>query len=327
MKLKCNLLKQKSSYKPFHYPWAYDFFLQHERMHWLAEEVPLETDLKDWKNKLTVGEKELLTQLFRFFTQADVDVAAGYAKKYLPNMSFHPEITMMMNSFAGREGVHIDAYSKLIETLNMPDSLYQEFLDYAEMKDKHEFVNEFNITDPYSILLGLAIYSGFTEGMQLFSSFAILMNFERFNKMKGMCNIVRWSIRDETIHVQGMTTLFKTLLQELGLSESEKQKLRLEIIEIVSQMIYLEDRFIDLCFASGDVEGLTKNEIKSYIRYIANRRFNQLGFLGDIYVENTQNPLPWLDWVINGKEHANFFEARATDYSKGTLTESANIEW
>ncbi len=322
-----NILNKRTFYKPFQYPWAYSLFKKHEQMHWMPEEVELKEDVYDWNNRLTSEEKNLLTQLFRFFTQADIDVASGYSRIYLPYLSNHPELAMMMLSFGAREAVHIDAYSLLIETIGMPETTYQAFSEFQAMKDKHEYVEQFKGENTYELLKGLAVYSAFTEGMQLFSSFAILMNFERFGKMKGMCNIVRWSIRDESMHVDGMTKLFRELYKEYPFSSNlESKTLVSELKEIAYNMVALEDKFIDLCFEQGGIEGITVQEIKEYIRFIADKRWNQLGFSGNLY-KIKENPLPWLDWVVNGVEHTNFFEARPTEYSKGTLTDVGEINW
>jgi len=321
-----SLLQERTFYKPHRYPWAFDLWLKHEQMHWLPEEVEFREDISDWNSKLSPEEKNLLTQLFRFFTQADCDVAGGYAKIYLPNLSKHPEITMMMSGFAAREAIHIHAYSTLIETLDMPENTYQVFTEFKEMAEKHNYVSQFKGGDIHETLKGLAVYSAFTEGMQLFSSFAILMNFERFNKMKSMCNIVRWSIKDESLHVEGMTQLFKELLNEVSENDLNKENLKNEIAEIAIKMVDLEDKFVDLCFSQGEIQGITPEEVKDYIRFITNTRWNQLGYTGYIYPQHKTNPLGWLDWVVNGVEHANFFEARPTEYSKGTLQGEVN-DW
>ncbi len=320
------ILEPRNYYKPFDFPWAYDLFSKHEKMHWHHGEVEFREDIGDWNQKLSPEEKNLLTQLFRFFTQADVDVAAGYNKLFLPYFSHKPELAMMMDSFAAREAIHIDAYSVLIETVGMPENTYQAFSSFQEMKAKHEFVEGCNISNPEEVLKSLAVYSAFTEGMQLFSSFAILMNFERMNKMKGMSNIVRWSIRDESMHVDGMTRLFREFYKEyVDQSKPEYKEhfvnnFPLEIMDIADSMVKLEDNFVDLCFEQGGIEGLTPEDLKGYIRFITNKRWNQLGFSGTIYPNNTENPLRWLDWVVNAHAHTSFFEARETEYSKGSMT-------
>lgn len=337
------LLETRHYYKPFKYPWAYDMFKKHEAAHWLPNEVEFREDIAEWEGKatdernLTIQEKNLLTHLFRFFTQADCDVAGGYSKIYLPKLGVCPELTMMMASFAAREAIHIDAYSTLIETVGMPETTYSAFSSFTEMQEKHDFVGQFNGDTDLDLLKSLAVYSAFTEGMQLFSSFAILMNFERNNKMKAMSNIVRWSIRDESMHVEGMTRLFRTLYGRWRGTESDKEYIRsrelsmrhpfeVEIMNVAKQMVHLEDKFIDLCFEQGGIEGLEPDEVKQYIRYIANTRWTQLGFTGQLY-DVPRNPLQWLDWVVNGVEHTNFFEARPTEYSKATTTNDGDIKW
>lgn len=311
---------KRTFYKPFEYPWAYDLYKKHEQMHWLPEEVDFRDDVRDWNEKLSVAEKHLLTQLFRFFTQGDIDVASGYRKIFMPEFGDVPELAMMMMSFAAREAVHIDAYSTLIETVGIPDTTYSQFMEYKAMMDKHEYLDVSR-----SLLENLAVFAAFGEGMQLFSSFAILMNFERYGKMKGMCNIVRWSIKDEAVHVEGMLRLFKTLYTEL--SEKEKKSLEESVCFIGHKMVNLEDTFINLCFSSGPIEGLTPEDMKEYIRFIANSRWTQLGFSGTLFSMVTKNPLSWLDWVINGQEHTNFFEAKPTEYTKAAVRKSEVIAW
>jgi ribonucleoside-diphosphate reductase beta chain len=321
-----NLLRPRPYYKPLEYPWAHELWKKHEAMHWMGYEVPMHEDVRDWNEKLTENEKSLLTQLFRFFTQADIDVAGGYNTRFLPYFSHKPELAMMMNSFAAREAVHIDAYALLLDTVGMPEVTYQQFHEYKEMKDKHEFASDFGTETPLDTLKSLAVYSAFTEGMQLFASFVILLNFSRFNKMKNMGNIIAWSIRDESLHVEGMTTLFKAFAEELV--GTNTKTLQEEIKPIALTMLQLEEKFIDLIFSdAGTIKGITADEVKDYIRYITNIRWNQLGFEGNI-TSVTRNPLPWIDIMINGEEHTNFFEQKSTFYSKAMTQGTFNdIEW
>ena len=208
-----NLLEQRDYYKPFNYPWAFEAYKTQQQMHWMPEEVNLADDLKDFREKLTEPNKRLLSQIFRFFTQADVDVCCGYAKLYLPTFG-QPEVRMMLSAFAAMEAVHQEAYSLLLDTLEFDESEYQMFSKIQAMSDKHDYLTDFNMETPFEMAKTMAVYSGFTEGVQLFSSFAILLNFPRHNLMKGMGQIVTWSIRDETLHVEGMTRLFREFIRE-----------------------------------------------------------------------------------------------------------------
>ena len=308
-----NLLEEREYYKPFSYPWAFENYKKQQQMHWLPDEVPLQDDIKDYNQKLSADERLLIDNIFRFFTQADVDVCCGYAKHYLPTFK-QPEVRMMLVSFAAMEAVHQEAYSLLLETLGKSDEEYQMFTEIQAMSDKHDYLTDFNMRDEHEMAKTMAVYSGFTEGVQLFSSFAILLNLPRHNLMKGMGQIVTWSIRDETLHVEGMSKLFRTFIHERPHLWTDK--LKYEVYCAAERVVELEDNFIDVCFEGADIPDLTADEVKEYIRFIANRRLDQLG-LEPIY-DVQKNPLTWLDTMLNAVEHMNFFEGRATEYSKAS---------
>jgi ribonucleoside-diphosphate reductase beta chain len=321
---KSKLTEERTYFRPFSYAWAYDAWLKHEQSHWLHTEVPMLEDVQDWKKKLSKEEKHFLTQIFRFFTQGDIDVAGGYVNNYLPHFP-QPEVRMMLLGFAARESLHIAAYSHLIETLGLPETTYNEFLEYAEMKEKHDYVMDISSKNGTieSTATHIAVFSAFTEGMQLFSSFIMLLNFPRHGKMKGMGQIVTWSIVDETQHTEGMIKLFKTYIEENR--EIWNDDLKSKIYTIAERMVELEDKFIDLAFSTGAMEDLTSEDVKKYIRYITDRRLISLGLKGIFKVK--RNPLPWVEEMINAPTHTNFFENRATDYAKGALSGSWGDVW
>ncbi len=307
-----SLLSAHPAYKPFAYPWAYDAWKKQQQIHWIAEEVPMADDVRDWNVLLTPQEKHLLTQIFRFFTQADVEVnncyMSHYAKIFQPN-----EIKMMLAAFSNIETIHIDAYSHLLDTVGMPEVEYQAFLKYDEMKKKYDYLHNFNTNSLEDIAKTIAVFGAFTEGLQLFASFAMLLNFQRFGKMKGMCQIVTWSVRDETLHAECIIRLFRCFIHENQHIWTEK--LQNELYNICKDMVEHEDAFIDLAFSfEGAIEGMTATAIKAYIRYIADLRLEQLG-LKRIYLIPA-NPIPWLDEVLNAPEFTNFFENRVTEYAK-----------
>jgi ribonucleoside-diphosphate reductase beta chain len=318
------LTDERSNFKPFQYPWAYDAWLKHEQSHWLHSEVPMLEDVKDWKNRLTMEEKQFLTHIFRFFTQGDIDVAGGYVKNYLPYFP-QPEVRMMLLGFAAREALHVAAYSHLIETLGLPDTMYNQFLEYQAMKDKHDFVTDIAAqnTTKENTATHIATFSAFTEGMQLFSSFIMLLNFPRNGMMRGMGQIVTWSIVDETMHTENMIKLFRTYIKENP--EIWNDDLKSRIYTIAEKMVELEDKFIDLAFGMGPMKNLTSEDVKQYIRYIADRRLISLGMKGIFKVK--RNPLPWVEEMINAPTHTNFFENRSTDYAKGALSGKWDDIW
>lgn len=314
------LLDSRNYYKPFNYPWAYEAFMQSEQMHWLWTEVPMLEDVKDYNQKLSESEKDFLTKILRFFTQGDIDVSGAYVNTYLPKFK-QPEVRMMLSSFAAREAVHIAAYSHLIETLGLPESIYNEFLQYEAMAAKHNFFNR--VSDSKNELAAqIAAFSAFTEGMQLFSSFVMLLNFTRNGTMKGMGQIIAWSIADETLHTESMIRIFREYIKENP--ELWTDELKSKIYHIAEVMVDLEDAFIDLAFGVSEMKRLTRGEVRDYIRYIADRRLTGLGMKG--IFGSKKNPLPWVDAML-GVSHTNFFENRVVDYAKGALTGDWGEVW
>src|ERR1700742_5127662 len=317
------LLNSSGTYDITRYPWAYDCWKRQQQTHWMGEEVPLGADIKDWQaGHLTDAEKALLTQIFRFFTQSDVEVGDNYLKRYIP--IFQPlEVQMMMAAFTNMETVHIDAYALLLKTLGMPQTEFEAFRDYDELRAKADYMHTFGVGTCADVARTLAMFGAFTEGMALFASFAMLLNFPRHNKMNGMGQIVSWSVRDESLHCEGITKLYHAWNDETG---AVTRAVRDDIVDVAKTMVDLEERFVDLAFGLGGIEGMTPQEFHAYLRYFADWRLTQLklptvfGYFESAeegYRQVKAHPLPWLVEILNGVEHANFFEQRATEYSKG----------
>ncbi len=277
----------------------------------------MEGDIHDYRFTLEPSEKHLITQILRFFTQSDIEVNNNYNTRLIPAFP-KPEIKMMLSAFAAMESIHVWAYSYLNDSLGLPESEYSAFLDYAAMRNKYDFFHEFEVRNAEDLLLNLAVFGGFIEGVSLFSSFAILMNFPRMGKLKGVGQIVTWSIRDESLHSEAVCRLFRDLMMEHR--ELWTPALHQKIYEACQAMVALEDAFVDSAFSLGPVAGLSAEEIKTYIRYTADRKLIDLR-LDKLY--HAQNPLPWLEVMVNAKEHTNFFENRATEYAKGAVL----IDW
>ena len=311
------ILTKRIAYKPFEYPEFFDYYRLQQQAHWLPTEVPMADDVADFNSKLTKAEKNLITQILRFFTQGDLEVMNNYNSnliQYFPK----PEIAMMLTAFASIETVHVWAYSQLNDTLGLPEEDYTAFLDYKEMKDKYDYLHiyDFDSLDIAKLAKNLAVFGGFMEGMSLFSSFAILLNFPRRGLLKNVGQIIAWSQIDERGHSDGICSLFKHLTKETGILETNPE-LKDEIYQACYDMVVLEDNFIDLCYEQGPVEGLTTDQLKQYIRYLADDRLKALGLLPKFGIK--ANPLPWVTNMVYGKEFSNFFETRATEYSKGSI--------
>ena len=307
------LTQFSKTYKPFLYPWAMEYAEAHEKIHWGSWEAKLQEDVNQWKSEfLTPQEKQHITNILRIFTQSDVAVGGNYCDIFIQAFK-NNEIRNMLLSFANREGTHQRSYALLNDTLGIPEQEYSVFLQYEEMANKIEFMT----APPKSMRKKdqqLAFELARTvcnEGMSLFSAFVMLLNYQRFGKMKGMCEIVEWSIRDETMHVDGMTKLFHTYLEENPhlVTDTLKSYIYLNFTKAVE----LEHSLINFIYNEVEIEGLTAAELKTYIHYLADRRLLQLG-LKPIFKQK-DNPLPWLDWIISGDSFKNFFEGAVTDYN------------
>lgn len=303
------LLTPSKAYKPIRYPWALEACRQQHRIHWLPESVPLGEDVRDWAIDLSDGERSLLAQIFRFFTQSDVEVNDCYHDKY--SRVFRPvEVKMMLSAFSAMETIHILAYALLLETVGMPDEEFSVFAEIPAMKAKVDYMHTFGVGSHDDILRTTAMFGGATEGLSLFGMFAMLMNFPRRNRMKGMGQIVSWSVRDESLHCESIIRLHHALAAELG---GRSAAVEADIVEVFRRQVALEDAFVDTAFEAGEVPGMSPDEIKAYVRFVADWRLRQLR-LPPLYGV-TKHPLPWLQVLLSGQEHANFFEARSTEYS------------
>jgi glutaredoxin 3 len=313
-----SLLENSLVYKPFKYPWAVDYSVSHEKLHWGEWEAKLQDDVSQWKTTITAQEKNHITQILRLFTQSDVAVGTNYIEHYLQKFK-NNEIRSMLASFANREFTHQRSYALLNDTLGLPEEEFTAFLEFEEMREKVDFMTNID-TNSYAGLAQAVARSAINEGMSLFSAFVMLINYSRFGKMRGMSEIVQWSIRDETLHCEGMTRLFREFCNEHPRIVNDEFKS--VIYQMVREAVRLEDKVIDLAYELGEIEGLTAEEVKAYIRFIADRRLIQLGLKPNYGVK--ENPLPWLEPLIATTSHDNFFETVVTEYNADGL---AGDDW
>jgi ribonucleoside-diphosphate reductase beta chain len=305
----------RNYYKPFEYQTAFDYYKDQHRAHWLADEVPLASDLNDWKLKLTESEKSLIGNILKSFAQTEVHVNDYWSTKvsvWFPK----PEIQAMARVFADFESIHAEAYARLNEELGLDD--FKAFLEDETSKAKIERLIETPGETIENRAVSLAIFSAFTEGVNLFSSFAVLMSFQLRNLMKGTGQIVEWSVRDESLHSKAGCWLFRTLLEEQ--SELNTDDLKYKIIEACHLSVQLEFDFIDKAFEMGDVEGLNKDQLKNFIKARANEKIIELGYKA-IYNDIDPNLLKQMEWfghLTSGKTQQDFFAGRVTNYSKST---------
>jgi len=301
-------------YKPFEYQTAFEFYKDQHRAHWLADEVPLSSDLNDWKLKLSESEKSLIGNILKSFAQTETYVNDYWATKVAVWFPKH-EIKAMACAFADFESIHAEAYARLNEELGLDD--FEAFMEDEEAKAKIDRLVELPGDTLREKALSLAIFSAFTEGVNLFSSFAILMSFQLRNLMKGTGQIVEWSVRDESLHSKAGCWLFRTMLEEMP---ELKEGMESQIYNACDISVKLEFDFIDKAFEMGEIEGLNINQLKNFIKERANQKLIELGY-NPLYNDIDPNLLKSMEWfghLTSGKTHQDFFAGRVTDYSKST---------
>lgn len=321
--IQTSLFEKSETYKPFKHEWAEVWRDKQQSVHWMARELPMGEDLKDWSphsDRLNDAQRDLLKNIFRLFTQADVDVLDNYMN-ILTKVFRNGEVSRMLTVFSSFETIHIEAYSYVLESLKLPDSTYHEFLEIEEMRDKHDFLKQYNADTLKDLIMTLGCFAAFVEGLQLFASFAMLLSFPKKGYMRNMGQIVSWSIRDETIHVTAGIKLLHVLCQETGIKIRDLQD---EFHEAARNYVRLEHAFIDKAFEFGETPIGTKEDYKKYVEYIADYRLDQLGL--DTIYNLDEHPLPWID-EMTAVEHANFFEVRSTEYSKAAHTGTWDKAW
>ena len=321
-----DITKERVVYKPFEYPEAHDFWMKQQQAHWLHTEVPMMSDVNDWKQNLSETEKNLIGSILKGFAQTET-VVNDYWSNLVTQWFRKPEIIKMAVTFASFETIHAEAYSLLNEELGLDN--FSEFLEdeatmakiqsLMDVRDSHQ-----GEVDWSARAKSLAIFSAFTEGVNLFSSFAILLSFKLRNLLKGVGQIVEWSIRDEPLHSEAGCWLFRQLMLEKP--ELNTPELKESIKQAALLSLKLELDFIDKVYEMGDLDGCSKYDLVSFIKYRVNTKMQDLGYesivngIDDASIKR----MKWFDSLSAGKQHTDFFANRVTNYSKGAQNWDAN---
>lgn len=312
-----SLFTPRIVYAPFEYQQAYDFWEKQQQAHWLHSEVNMNSDVNDWKFNLTDNERHIVGHILKGFTQSEVIISDYWSNK-VAKIFKKPEIQMMANTFASFESIHAVSYAYLNQTLGLED--FGAFQQDPSTKAKIDRLIDIKGKSKEEVAKSLAVFSAFNEGVNLFSSFAILLNFKRFNKMKGVGQIIEFSVRDEDLHSQAGCWLYRTLISEFP--EINTDEFKKDIYEAARTTIELEDAYIDQAFMAGAIEGISGQDLKQYLRYRCNTKLQDLGLRmnwKNVDMEAVKNITSWFDFLVSGVKHTDFFASRETSYSKSVI--------
>lgn len=311
-----SILTPRATYAPFEYPEAYEFCELAQMSHWLHSEIAMSSDINDWKQNLNDTERNVIGHILKGFTSAEIFIQEFWSG-FVSSRFKKPEIQMMATTFASFEAIHAISYAYLNQSLGLED--FDAFLQEPTAKAKIDRLISTRGRSKEDIARALAIFSAFNEGVNLFSSFAILLNFSRFNKMKGVGQIIAFSIKDESLHSRAGCWLFRTLVKEFP--EIWTDDLKRDIYEAARLTIQLEDDFIDKAFSLGEIEGINAKDMKAFIRERCNEKLVELGLKKNWKTIDKEavERMSWFQVLSGGVSHQDFFSGRVDSYAKGNL--------
>ena len=320
------LFDERIPYKPFEYPEYYtEGWLKQAQAFWLHTEIPMSGDVKDWNEKLTESEKNLVGNILLGFAQTECAVSDYWTQKVVSWFPKH-EIQQMAMMFGSQETIHAVAYSYLNETLGLEN--FEAFLHEPATADRFDNLVAYNGSDPVGIGRSLAIFSAFAEGVSLYSAFAVLYSFQLRNLLKGIGQQMKWSVRDESLHSKMGCQLFRHMCEEIPTLLNDCKE---HVYEAASTMLEAEERYIDKMFEQGDIENLKSYDLKQFIRKRLNEKIEELGYSNNgKYFEYDKEAASNLDWfyhLTGGHTHTDFFAIRPTDYTKANEGEDFEDIW
>jgi len=311
---------------PFKYKWAWEKYLAGCANHWMPQEINMSADIALWKNPngLTDDERRLVKRNLGFFTTADSLAANNIALGTYRHIT-NPECRQFLLRQAFEEAIHTHAYQYIVESLGLDEGeVFNMYHEVQSIRDKDEFLlpyidvltnPEFKTGTPENdqkLLRSLIVFACIMEGLFFYVGFVQILALGRQNKMTGAAEQYQYILRDESMHLNfGVDVINQIKLENPHLWTAE---FREEIRGLIQKGVELEYRYAEDTMPRG-VLGLNAGMFKEYLRFIANRRCQQIGV--DILYAGATNPFPWMAEMIDLKKEKNFFETRVTEYQTG----------
>lgn len=312
---------------PFKYKWAWDKYLASCANHWMPQEVNMQRDIELWKSKdgLTEDERRIIKRNLGFFVTADSLAANNIVLGTYRHITA-PECRQFLLRQAFEEGIHTHAYQYIAESLGLDEGeIFNAYKEIKSIKDKDDFLMPFIdvLTDPnfktgtlesdQQLLKSMIVFACLMEGLFFYVGFVQILSLGRQNKMVGAAEQYMYILRDESMHCNFGIDLINQLKIENPHLWTEP--FRQEITQLFLKAVELEYRYAEDTMPRG-VLGLNAPMFKQYLRYIANRRAQQIGL--DAIFAKEENPFPWMSEMIDLKKERNFFETRVIEYQTGT---------
>ena len=318
------LYEKKETYT-IDYPQAIELAIQQNEVFWLPDEIDVEKDLHEIKTEFTKAEVHAVTTTLKLFTLYEMSAGEEYWGGRIANTFQRPDIQRMANAFSFFElNVHAPFYNKLNEVLGLAtDEFYNSYLENSTLKERMKFIKE--AIRGKDDLKSLAVFS-IVEGAVLYSSFAFLKHFqaEGKNKLINVCSGINFSVRDENIHSLGGAWLFRTLQDELQVSDKEKKKFGEDLYGYARDILLHEKEIIAMLFEEGRIEGITELQLSNFVESRIDICLEQLGY--DKIFKPAYNPIKdWFYTNINAGQFHDFFTKVGSEYHRAW--EEEKFEW
>ena len=308
---------------PLKYGWAYDLYRVMKANHWEPEDIPMQRDVEEWRsNKISDIERWIIRMGIGYFSAAE-GIVGDNIIHVVRELVTAPELKLVLGRHAHEENIHADSLLYMISSLGInPHECEAMFEDIPTIVKKNEFVTrtshvlrrDLDLTDPANKKLlakNIFVFGQCMEGTQFYGLFGMILSLYRQNKFPGIGTMFRYTLRDESNHIQLCRNLFMDLVDENP--EIWTAEFREELVETMTEAVSLEKDFIRDCLPVSAV-GLSAAEFEQYIDYIADRRLTSCGL--PPLNPNIQNSLPWLAEMMDIRKEQNFFEGTVTDYQK-----------
>jgi len=312
---------------PLKYPWAYELYRTMKANHWEPEDIPMGKDIEQWRDPLAVTDVDrwIIRMGLGYFSAAE-GIVGDNVQHVTRQLISAPELRLVTSRHAHEENIHADSLLYMIASLGInPHECEAMFDDIPTIVRKNEFVTRnskdlrvgLDFTQPENIALyakNMFLFGQCMEGTQFYGLFGMILSLYRQNKFPGVGQMFRYTLRDESNHIENYRNLFMDLVEENRVIWTPE--FREELREMMHEAVTLEKDFIRDCLPMNAV-GLVAEDFLTYIDYIADRRLESCG-LEPFSKTEIQNPLPWLAEMMDIKKEQNFFEGRVTEYQKAS---------
>ena len=320
---------------PLKYQWAYDLYRKMKANHWEPEDIPMQKDLEQWKSSTELSDVErwIIMMGIGYFSAAE-GIVGDNIQHVVRELVTAPELKLVLGRHAHEENIHADSLLYMISSLGInPHECEAMFEQVDTIRRKNEFVTKVSknlrrdldltqTSNKQELAKNIFVFGQCMEGTQFYGLFGMVLSLARQNKFPGIGQMFRYTLRDESNHIELFRNLFRVLIDENP--DIWTDAFKSELSELMKEAVSLEKDFICDCLPVNSV-GMSADAFCSYIDYIADRRLNGVGL--EVINPGLENPFPWLAEMMDVKKEQNFFEGRVTEYQKSSvLTEVADDE-